>query len=197
MFNSTILWRFLMKMFKRLTWFLFVALFLLVGSAASASASTLSTNQIWAPTQESGVEFKFGPEDNYSLYVDFLGSIEDEILLIGSGYSTAFMTFENEYSSVTITQCGSKYSKKSYALSGGPNFIFSIFEGDEMKVKKDLHYLQIVKDNYSLGANEFSDQIFGTFMVHDVVPLTAPVPAAIILFGSGLLGLVGLKRRNY
>jgi hypothetical protein len=42
------------------------------------------------------------------------------------------------------------------------------------------------------GTNNFV--INGTFLLHDVPPV--PVPAAVWLFGSGLLGLAGIARRN-
>jgi len=63
----------------------------------------------------------------------------------------------------------------------------------------DAFFIGLIEDDSNLGFNSItlSSQDFGfLFNVDDITVSSVPLPAAVWLFGSGLLGLVGMSRRT-
>lgn len=63
----------------------------------------------------------------------------------------------------------------------------------------DAFFVGLIEDDFSLGFDSItlSSQDFGfLFNVDDITVSPVPLPAAVWLFGSGLLGLLGIGRRR-
>jgi hypothetical protein len=63
----------------------------------------------------------------------------------------------------------------------------------------DAYFIGLIEDDYSLGFDSItlSSADFGfLFNVDDITVSPVPLPAAVWLFGGGLLGLVGIGRRT-
>jgi hypothetical protein len=78
-----------------------------------------------------------------------------------------------------------------YGTGGGPSLDFlsgSLTNFDFYKSSTPYSF-----DSYGLYFDDF-DALFGTWTSTTLTPV--PVPAAVWLFGSGLLGLVGIARRK-
>jgi hypothetical protein len=63
----------------------------------------------------------------------------------------------------------------------------------------DAYFLGLIEDDFSLGFDSITlSSIDGGYLfnVDDVTASPVPLPAAVWLFGSGLLGLVGISRRT-
>ncbi len=177
-----------MTMFKRLTWLLFVALFILVGSAASVSASIVESadkNFMWTKADHNSatvLTFNGIPEDFYMVN-EAGGSWELFDKDDGFGFGVIELTFGKKDGSDDWWAINTS----DFVLNLGSSIAFGFyFESPEYKY-------------------EFEKNTETTFFLYDgvmeviltdVAPLHAPVPATILLFGSGLLGLVGMKRRK-
>jgi hypothetical protein len=77
-----------------------------------------------------------------------------------------------------------------------PNIIVPVDEGYFLSVMTDA-------ENYDLSGmftiyaqNDFGASVFSTRLDSVSAPSTVPVPAAVWLFGSGLVGLAGIARRK-
>ncbi len=183
-----------MTMFKRLTWLLFVALFILVGSAASASASTAiaDENLMWSRTNDDvnlfGVKYNpAGTADSFYLYSDYTGGSLQLLSL-----DEDFVDWQNIYFSEingswwahladTFVVGGSQQLNLGTDLQFG--FFFDTPGSFYTYEKQEKNVYSLQNDTVVVNAT-------------DIAPLHAPVPATILLFGSGLLGLVGMKRRK-
>jgi hypothetical protein len=63
----------------------------------------------------------------------------------------------------------------------------------------DAYFIGLIEDDFSLGFNSITLSSFEAeylFNVDDITVAPVPLPAAVWLFGSGLLGLVGISRRS-
>ena len=70
---------------------------------------------------------------------------------------------------------------------------------DVMLSDGDAYYIGLIEDDFSLGFDSItlSSQDFGfLFNVDDITVSAVPLPAAAWLFGSGLLGLLGISCRT-
>jgi len=86
----------------------------------------------------------------------------------------------------------------SITLSNNPNFVLGMDWGDGYFVDSNSTLTPISSpDTYLIvfdGFNGLEDKISGNTLAVDLAPI--PVPAAVWLFGSGLLGLVAVMRRR-
>ena len=175
--------------------FQFVSVAMLGLSSAAASAAT-----IWSPTNEDAdfIQFDFaGITTNGGTLAlfdesDFGGTA----LIIGStGGNVVFTdnlngTWKAEYFNVSNVSGG------SITLSGGNTFSLGInwgagYYGDSS------YSLQSSPDTYLInfdGQGADGSDKSGSTLAVDLAPI--PVPAAVWLFGSGLIGLVGVARRR-
>jgi hypothetical protein len=165
-------------------------------SSAAASATT-----IWTPTNEDTdfIQFDFAgittSGGTLSLFDDDTGFAGTALVIGSAGGNVVFTdnldgSWDAEYFDVTNTSGG------SITLAGGNNFVLGIdwgagYAGDSS------YSLQSSPDTYLINfdgvAADGSDRSGSTLAV-DLAPI--PVPAAVWLFGSGLIGLVGVARRR-
>jgi hypothetical protein len=150
--------------------------------SGSANAST-----IFAPT-DGTVNFLLG---NFTPNNTLLAMFDDsDISYTGSSLNIAYPEI------VTITSGGSNpgdYTAKNVALeslnlTGSDWFRLAISTDDGTSWSGDTSVTFLGADSYDVN---FSD---GSVLQVDVTVI--PVPSAVWLFGSGLLGLVGIARRK-
>jgi len=75
----------------------------------------------------------------------------------------------------------------------------NIATSDVMLSDGDAYFIGLTEDDFSLGFNSIMLSSFEAeylFNVDDITVAPVPLPAAVWLFGSGLLGLVGISRRS-
>lgn len=205
-----------MKMFKRLTWFLFVALFLLAGSAASASASPATADEslMWTALEPSinaiasEVLFESVPGSSYDFYMFNYSNTEsmlisDPSLLfeydgmsMSKGKADVFFRHDKDQDN-WVASIKDVEGDLVRSMDLGSELRFGFYFADEDKNEiYNYTYEKDLSNQYSLSVLMAFPNTMQVDII-DAAPLSTPVPAAIFLFGSGLLGLVGLKRRNY
>lgn len=77
-----------------------------------------------------------------------------------------------------------------------PSFILPPDEGRFLSVSTDATAFDLSGRFVILAQDDFGASIFRTTLTNVSAPSAVPVPAALWLFGSGLLGLLGLSRRK-
>jgi FlaG/FlaF family flagellin (archaellin) len=174
-----------------------LATLLLLASTAAVSAT------VWAPTNEDTdfIQFDLG-SPGISTNGGALALFDDSdtgfgtALVIGQVGGQVVFTDNNDGSwnaevfDVTNTSGG------SITLSGNTNFSLGIDWGAGYFGDTNFSLLSS-PDTYLIvfdGFNGLGDRISGNTLAIDLAPI--PVPAAVWLFGSGLLGLVGIARRK-
>jgi len=177
---------------------------LLLSTSAIANASVLDFEDLGVQnsvypyyTQAGFVEqgFRFS---NNSDVVDLVNSSWSY-----GAHSGEFAALNDYYGDMTVTLDGGGLFSfqntyiKGWANSGGWSSSITGYFGNQV----------VGQVNYIMGAdwqqitgnfNNIDRLVFsgGTFLVDDVTVNAVPVPAAVWLFGSGLMGLVGIARRN-
>jgi len=81
----------------------------------------------------------------------------------------------------------------SLTLTGSDNFILGLSTDNGANWLADTNVIQLGANGYRV---EFLDGLNNVIQVDVQVIPAIPVPAAVWLFGSGLLGLVGIARRK-
>ena len=174
--------------FKR---FVIAVAILLVGSA---NAST-----IFAPT-DGTVNFLntgtgsivFNASTRLVMFnVGDLGGTEQAVALDNSRSSTALAVFNANLGDWDVeikSSISSSIVHDSMTLSGSDNFILGLTTDDGSTWLADIGATDLGADIFNV---EFAD---GSVIQIDV--RVVPVPAALWLFGAGLIGLVGIARRR-
>jgi hypothetical protein len=162
---------------------------LLLGTALFVTASVANATTIWLPTDG---------DINFSLQTGALGSYElrifDEEAGIPSGDSLLVVTPDLIYvNGSTSLHYNSDFSDTGLAYDG--DFVLAVSnDGFATWTTGDANMAStLTVPEANMYAVKFGN-IGGFELVIDVTPV--PVPAAVWLFGSGLLGLVGVARRR-
>lgn len=170
----------MMKRFKGMIVALFVAysVFLITGSAGAVSVWNVVHSSMTVMDSTATTLNGFGIYDPY-----------------GSG-SEALLSYTNVFfSTVGIATLNYVDAENTFYYDDGTKFLtlstdtFSFYysDGNGNNVY-DLEGSPVGIDLYSFENNKF--------LADDIKPSSVPIPAAVLLFGSGLAGLVGLKRRK-
>lgn len=170
----------MMKRFKGMIVALFVAysVFLITGSAGAVSVWNVVHSSMTVMDSTATTLNGFGIYDPY-----------------GSG-SEALLSYTNVFfSTVGIATLNYVDAENTFYYDDGTKFLtlstdnFSFYYSDlNGNNVYDLEGSPVGIDLYSFENNKF--------LADDIKPSSVPIPAAVLLFGSGLAGLVGLKRRK-
>jgi len=140
------------------------------------------------------VDFSFLP--GQSLLVDGIGTINEQLRIKfdtfkgteffgATSQSLTFSGIEGDYNSDTFNESSSFFGVANYTFDDIVTSSSFSFTGGSTQAT-----VTSISSPESLGDVYFS--MFGDVVTVEVVP----VPAAVWLFGSGLLGLVGMARRK-
>jgi hypothetical protein len=171
-----------------------IAALMLVSSIASAT--------VWHPTNEDTDFIQFGPiidtnggdlamfdDSDFGGTALYIGSAGGEVRFSDNGDGTW---------DADLWYIGDVAPHDSILLSGGNNFTLGMtWDGGTSYVSDSNFTLVNAPDDYLIrfdGQDVTGAEIVGRTLAIDVAPI--PVPAAAWLFGSGLLGLVGVARRR-
>ena len=181
-----------------------------LASAALMLASTTTNATVWHPTNEDTdfIQLDFGGDAGISTNGGILALFDDDTGLTGPalviGQNGGHVVFSDngdgswdaEVFDVTNTSGGS-----ITLLGGDANFELGIsWNGGGFYWGDTGYSLQSSPDTYLIvfdGFVQTPDGVrrkSGSTLAVDLAPI--PVPAAVWLFGSGLLGLVGVARRR-
>ena len=183
----------------RYTHIVAAATFMLTSSVASA----ITAPTIWAPTNQDTdfIELDFGTDPDISTNGGTLALFDDSdfggvALEIGENGGHVVFTDNMDGSWNAEVFDETNTSGGSITLSNNTHFVLGIdwglgYFGDtnSMIISSPDTYL-IVFD----GLNALEQPVSGNTLAVDLAPI--PVPAAVWLFGTGLLGLVAVMRRH-
>jgi len=78
-----------------------------------------------------------------------------------------------------------------------PSLIVPPDEGYFLSVLTDANYFDLSGAFIITAGNDFGATSFSTRLLNVSAPSAVPLPAAVWLFGSGLIGLLGISRRKF
>jgi hypothetical protein len=127
-----------------------------------------------------------------------VASGESFINLVAGGYS-GFLTYNTLTNSWESPVSGDLTVINDFGSNNGSELDYGYLEGSVMwangSIMSDLTLrLSPLQDAFTFDAA--ADGIGNPFVVNGYAVSSVPVPAAIWLFGSGLLGLIGVARRK-
>lgn len=124
------------------------------------------------------------------------GTFDDSVLTSGSG-TIDFSSGSGNTMTINVgTETFTASNDIGYGTSGGPTITLGSFSLSDFNFLASLGTNGAVAD-FSSSFTSFDDfaNLFGDWQTSvSITPV--PVPAAVWLFGSGLLGLVGVARRK-
>lgn len=158
-----------------------------------------------ASAQASTVLMPTSGDVNVFIDANLLGSVQpgyslaifDDSVTMSTQMSTAGRLDIASNQVITIAASGSDYLAEAIdpagqlTLTGSSQFILGLFDGTNWMMDSGL-------GSVSLGANSVQIAFDGpnsVFLV-DVAVSAVPIPAAVWLFGAGLIGLAGIARRR-
>jgi hypothetical protein len=159
---------------------------LIMACSTAASAATIT----WEPNTGGNVTV-----NTFNLSGWDLGLFDDTAALTDANALNLGVSAE-----VSFTAAGSgnwnaiNLSGGSKLLLGGKQFVFAITDGfaDNWFEATSATLQAVNTTNYEVTFANGVSQVYS----FDAIPTVVPVPAAVWLFGSGLIGLVGLARRK-
>ena len=164
--------------------------------AALTLISSVAGATVWNPTNEDTDFIQFGPI--YDTNGGDLAMFDDSdfggtALTIGDAGGQVVFTDNMDGSWDAEVIFADMSSGGSITLSGDNSFVLGMTWDGGMTYYTDSNFTLVsAPDDYRIV---FTDgQTTGRTLAIDVAPI--PVPAAVWLFGSGLLGLVGVARRR-
>ncbi len=167
------------------------SLFLVAGSAMAASTAwvitdTQNDNAYASLTRKSS----FDTGEGFAIYA--YNNLDSAITLLDSTIVSADLYYNKDNNTLKVTGSDEEDRETvlgTLQLNSGGQFAFYFFDSNSNKY--DISYtLGTGKYVLTDGSGNMSQRID----LHDAAPV--PIPASVILFGTGLLGLVGLKRRK-
>jgi len=169
-----------------------IAAFMLVSSVASATVwhpTNIDTDFIQiGPITTNGGDLAMFDDSDFGGTALTIGSAGGQVQFTDNGDGS----FNAQYFDVAMNPGA------SITLSGDKNFTLGMtWDGGTSYVSDSNYTLQNAPDDYIVkfdGQLVTGGPVVGRTLVIDVQPI--PVPAAVWLFGSGLLGLVGVARRR-
>ena len=128
----------------------------------------------------------------------------------GTYVTNALLNFDTAANTISIvgdvpglgvaptTLLSGTFTSSSYTAIPGPGGVTEIFSGQGPDIKDpDLLTALGIPASTPFDFFGFSiESVNGTVISTDIVNTAVPVPAAVWLFGSGLLGMVGIARRR-
>jgi len=170
----------MMKKFKGMIVVLFVAcsVFLITGSAGAVS--------VWNVVHSSMTVM-----DSTATTLDGFGIYDTHV-----PGSEALLSYTNVFfNTVGIATLNYVDAEKTFYYADGSKFL--TLSTDDFS----FYYSDVNGNNvYSLEGSPVGIDLYSfennKFLADDIKPSSVPIPAAVLLFGSGLAGLVGLKRRK-
>ena len=179
---------------------------LFLASAALILASTSANATVWHPTNEDTDFIQLDLGGGYGITTNGgdLALFDDSdfggtALVIGQDGGNVVFSDNGDGSWNAEVFDGSNTSGGSITLSGNANFVLGISwdGGTTYWGDNGTPSLQSSPDTYLIvfdGSDGQQRPISGNTLAVDLAPI--PVPPAVWLFGSGLLGLVGVARRR-
>ncbi len=167
---------------------------LLTAGVLALVATAANSSTVFTPT-DGDVNFLFGNVAGYDLYMFDDADIGNEAAATSKLYldvpEKVFIGGPNGGDYTATNQ-----SSQSINLTDSANFFLALWDTTNMVWLRDSNVTSVGTNTYNVA---FENQA-GDFFVVDVkaqpdVP-QVPVPAAVWLFGSGLIGLVGIARRR-
>ncbi|MBF0258989.1 MAG: VPLPA-CTERM sorting domain-containing protein [Desulfamplus sp.] len=187
-----------MKRLKVIMMALLVAcsVFTMAGSALAASVWEARDSSVpyelifqidFTNFQQSYANSKFETGEEFGMYAtNFLGNTTQ--------YYSLF-----DHTSLPMKELTLNYDPNTKSFSNGvdvkgSNGTFSFYYKDSSGTYSSLEGTLVPgsSDSYFFQGN-YMDEIV---KFHDLVPSAVPIPATVLLFGTGLAGLVGLRRRK-
>ena len=161
-------------------------LFVLVGMCLSGAVSAMTT---WVPTDGNLNTFDFsygGAGLQFAIFDDSNFALDDEL-----GFLSLAM-----FDKVELQAAGSDWNITNnngdlFTLTGSDWFLIAANDGSGWTNDTGFNMLG--------GSGGYEVEFYNspTLMLVDVSPvMTTPVPAAVWLFGSGLVGLIGIAKRK-
>lgn len=127
-----------------------------------------------------------GTDDGSGAFVGsdaFTITFEQTMHAIGLYVISADLIFANDFTITTSSgQTANNIATSDVTLTDG-----------------EAYFIGLIEDDFSLGFNSITLSSFEAeylFNVDDITVAPVPLPAAVWLFGSGFLGLVGISRRS-
>lgn len=160
---------------------------ILILGLASASANAASV--YWQPT-DGDVNYSYTTVAGYSLAmfdVDDFDSLQASPLVLNTG--TGIDTIDIVINGANYDAISS-VTGNSTTLFNDNQFVIALTDGLNWFEPTSWYEIAPGSNAYDIS---FSN---GSVLSIDAVPTVVPVPAAVWLFGSGLLGLIGIARRK-
>lgn len=179
---------------KRLLGLFAVTSMMLMSLSASAAMVIWEPTDVVDPINSSVITFGFGTGiTDVAIYDDSDTALTTTLLQFDAGF--AEVLFTQDGIDWVITSSQDTLVNPPAVLTDSNNFIVAVSDDDGTSWTANLTYVQdaVSTDLYHLT---YTDITVGNNLVTltDVQPV--PIPAALWLFGSALLGLVGVSRRK-
>lgn len=172
---------------------MFLAMVMIVGQAAVASAATFTYDGAW---QTNDIDFFFyvtfsAPNPDAELYIyDFDEGASDDLLIYDNGYSpfaTVYLTLDSG-----IWYAGLSAGAKTLDLGVSKNIGFYFSDGTN-----DYPSYLVTTTSFPGEVYQLSDSNTGmTVIVSDIAPASVPLPTTLFLMGSGIIPLVVYRRKS-